>query len=273
LGACGSDDGTASSDTTVSDVTTTSTVDTTTTTTSGTKAIRDLVDIGGGRRLFLMCQGTGSPTILLESGDESGSEEWGRVFVDLSKETRTCAYDRVGTGRSSEATGCRGMDDLQGDLDALLDAAAIEGPYVLVGASGGGFLMAERAARHPEQVAGLVFVEVPKAITIVPPEIVDLIKCDHPANVEHRDYYAVEHAAWDDRARIGDFPMTIISNDYGPDGGEGDEATNVVDQQGWLVLSPQAKQVVVTGGHDVTSNDPDLVLQEILSVLEAARTG
>ncbi len=64
--------------------------------------------------------------------------------------------------------------------------------------------------------------------------------------------------------------MTIISNDYGPSSPPGDEATNVPDQRGWLVLSPNWKQVVVTSGHSVAENEPDLVVEEIL-VLDAAR--
>ena len=70
-----------------------------------------------------------------------------------------------------------------------------------------------------------------------------LLPCDAPTNVERRDYVAVEHAVWDDKHEIGDIPVTIISNDPGPDA-EGDEATNGEDQKGWLVLSPQATQVV-----------------------------
>ena len=78
---------------------------------------------------------------------------------------------------------------------------------------------------------------------------------------------------WDTREQIGDFPMTIISNDYGPNPPPGDEATNVPDQRGWLVLSPNSKQVVVTSGHDVPFNEPDLVVEEIIAVLDAARAG
>ena len=211
--------------------------------------------------------------ILLEAGDESGVEEWQPVFASLAAETRTCAYDRAGIGRSVEAAGCRGVDELLGDLEALLAAADLAGPYLLVGASGGGYLMAGFAARHPDDVAGLVLVETPKAITIssLPPEVRDAISCDSPANVEHRDYIAVEHDVWDARAEIGDFPMTIISNDYGPDAPPGDEQTNAADQQGWLVLSPNSQQVVVTSGHDVVWSESALVTEEILAVLAVAR--
>ena len=77
---------------------------------------------------------------------------------------------------------------------------------------------------------------------------------------------------WDNRAPLGAFPMTIISNDRGANAPPGDEATNVEDQLGWLVLTPNSKQVVVTSGHDVPNNEPDLVVSEILTVLDAARS-
>ncbi len=234
--------------------------------------VAQLFDIGDGRTLYLECSGEGSPLILLEAGDESGVEEWRPVFESLAAETRTCAYDRAGIGRSTQAAGCRGVDELLGDLEALLSVAGLAGPYVLVGASGGGYLMAGLAARHPADVAGLVLVETPKAITVstLPTEVVDQIACDSPTNIERRDYIAVEHDVWDARAEIGEFPMTIISNDYGPDAPPGDEQTNVADQQDWLVLSPNSKQVIVTSGHDVVWNESELVIDEIIAVLAAA---
>ena len=192
----------------------------------------------------------------------------------LIRETRTCNYDRAGLGASSAATGCRQLDDLVNDLDALLAAAAVDGPYVLVGESGGGFIMAGFAARHPEQIAGMVLVETPKALTAeFYPDVIPQIKCDAPNNVERRDYLAVEHAAWDNRAEIGGFPLTVMSNDYGDlmDTNK-DEATNVEDQRGWFDLtSAEPKQVVVTTGHNIAYNQPDLVIREILAVLAAAR--
>jgi hypothetical protein len=63
------------------------------------------------------------------------------------------------------------------------------------------------------------------------------IACDSPTNIERRDYIGVEHEVWDARAEIGEFPMTIVSNDYGANAAPGDEQTNVTDQQTWLVLS------------------------------------
>ncbi|RYP80786.1 alpha/beta hydrolase [Nocardioides guangzhouensis] len=229
------------------------------------------VAIGGGRQLYLRCLGAGSPTVLFEAGDESDSNSWSQVQNEIATNTRTCAYDRAGTGSSDPATGCRKLTDILDDLEALLGAADVEPPYVLVGESGGGFLMAGFAARRPHDVSGLVLLETPKAITIMPPGLKEEISCANPENVEHRDYYAVEHAAWDNRKRLGDFPVRIVSNDYGTAAPEGDEQTNVKDQRGWLELSPDSKQVVVTSGHEVAYNEYPLAIRLIREVLAEAR--
>jgi pimeloyl-ACP methyl ester carboxylesterase len=124
--------------------------------TTQSDSIAGRLEIGDGRSLFMKCEGTGSPTILLEAGDNSDYRQWDLVRPRLSEATRTCAYDRSGLGHSDDASGCRGLDDLLGDLESLLQTADIEGPYILVGTSGGGFIMAGFGARHPEEVAGLL---------------------------------------------------------------------------------------------------------------------
>ncbi len=232
------------------------------------------VDIGGGRQLNYICEGTGSPTVLFEAGDESGIEDWADVMPGVSNRTRTCAYDRSGTGSSDAAEGCRTMKDFRADLEALLRAARIEAPYVLVGASGGGFLTAGFAYAHPADVVGMVFVETPPAIDVAqaPDDLIEALKCDAVTNVERRDYVSVEHEAWDHRRTIGDIPIIVISAEYGADAAP-EEKDNVAQQRGWFELSPNAKQVVVTTGHDVTTNEPDLVIARIISVLEAIRVG
>ncbi len=236
--------------------------------------VSGLFDIGGGRHLYAECDGTGSPTILLEAGDEDGAAAWEAVYPELVAQTRTCRYDRLSNGGSDPAGGCRRAEDLRHDTEALLGALKLSGPFLLVGHSGGGFLMANYAYAHTDQVAGLVLVETPHAI--IParesPELITALACDAATNIEHRDYVQVENYAWSHRHRLGRIPMTVISNDYGS-GGEGEEQQhNVAEQRGWLVLSPLARQVVVTSGHDVPQNEPELVVHEILEALDATRT-
>ncbi len=73
--------------------------------------------------------------------------------------------------------------------------------------------------------------------------------------------------------------MTVISNEYSADEVAAAEfpeertgmRKNVQGQRGWLVLSPLAEQLVVHTGHAVEEEDPDLVLDAIRDVVEAAR--
>ena len=236
--------------------------------------VAGMFDVGGGRELFMECTGSGTPTVIFESGDADDGRAWGRVVPGLVDLTRVCTYDRLGTGRSDAASGCRTMDDIRGDLEALLVAAQVEPPYVLVGTSGGGYLVAGYALAHPKDVAGLVIVDTFPAIELsnYPPELAYEIGCDNPSNQEHRDYAAVEHEAWDNRTKVGDIPVSVISNDYTGYAENVDEENSIEGQQGWFALSPdQSKQVVVTSGHNVPGNEPGVIIDEVVRVVEVAR--
>jgi pimeloyl-ACP methyl ester carboxylesterase len=157
-----------------------------------------MVKIGGGRKVYAECAGSGSPTIVLESGDESDHYQWSQVAPGLAERTRTCSYDRLGNGASDEPTGCRQLKDLRSDLEAMLRAVGEDGPYVLVETSGGGYLMAGFAYAHPADVKGMVFAETPHAIIAkeAPKELLEELKCDSPTNRERRDYVkVVRHGA------------------------------------------------------------------------------
>jgi pimeloyl-ACP methyl ester carboxylesterase len=120
-------------------------------------ALGQLVDIGG-RRLHILCAGTGQPTVVLEAGASSFAIDWTLVQRDVARGTRACAYDRAGMGWSDPpAPGARAstVDDLR----KLLVAAGERPPFVLVGASRGGLFARAYQADHPADVAGLVLVD------------------------------------------------------------------------------------------------------------------
>lgn len=112
-----------------------------------------------GRTLNLWCAGSGSPTVLLEGGWSADSRGWSRVIGPLAQASRVCAIDRAGAGRSSPGPLPRDGMAIARDLDEALRAAAIPGPYVLVGHSAGGLYIRHFAMRRPEDVAGFVFVD------------------------------------------------------------------------------------------------------------------
>jgi alpha-beta hydrolase superfamily lysophospholipase len=242
-------------------------------------ALDRVVNIEGDRGLYVRCTGTGSPTVVMEGGDDDTSDAYAFAEPAVSKVTRACVYDRANLGRSDPAPGPRGLAELAGDLEALLRAAEIPGPHVLVGTSGGGYITAGYAYANPEQVAGMVFVDVAAPFRDPPRQIVEDTDPDNPANIEKRDFLQVEKDAWNGRRRIGDIPVTIITDE--PSAMTIDEAPsaserralrhNVADQKGWLVLSPRAKQIIVQTGHAVEEANPDLVIDAILDVVNQAR--
>jgi pimeloyl-ACP methyl ester carboxylesterase len=116
-------------------------------------------DVGGGRRMYLECQGSGTPTVVLEAGWGGSSADWAGVLPELARITRTCAYDRAGLGASDPIPGIHDAGDEVADLERLLVRAGIESPYVLVGHSYGGLVARVFAAAHPDRTGGMVLVD------------------------------------------------------------------------------------------------------------------
>ncbi len=155
------------------------------------KDFKGLVDIGGGRKIYMECQGKGRPTVVFVSGVRDRAETWSTtqkpseqaVLPAIAQTNRVCAYDRPGT---LVATG-DGPEDFEtsrsdpvdqpttlqygvDDLHALLKASGERGPYVLVGHSMGGAISRLYASEYPQEVSGLVLIDyaaydVRKALT------------------------------------------------------------------------------------------------------------
>lgn len=134
-----------------------------------------LVDIGGGRKMYMECNGTGSPTVVLVSGLGNAADVWSAtsdlegerqsVFAEVATFTRVCAYDRpststaTGPSRSTPVSQPTSAKVAAADLDAMLTASGEPGPYLLVGHSYGGPIIRLYASAHPTDVAGLVLVD------------------------------------------------------------------------------------------------------------------
>ena len=105
-----------------------------------------LVDIGS-RRLHLMTAGKGSPAVVVIPALADNVLQWLPIVEDCADETLTCVYDRAEVGWSDPPPhGRRTFDLAAADLQALLSAAGIPPPYVLVGHSIGGVVARRREA-------------------------------------------------------------------------------------------------------------------------------
>ena len=146
----------------------------------GNKDFAGLVEIGGGRDMYLECHGKGSPTVVFVSGAGDRAETWSTtkdpsekaVLPAIAETNRVCAYDRPGTvlavgdgaedfetSRSDPVPQPTTLQDGAPDLSALISASGERGPYVVVGHSMGGAIARLYASDYPREVSGLVLVD------------------------------------------------------------------------------------------------------------------
>jgi pimeloyl-ACP methyl ester carboxylesterase len=120
---------------------------------------KHLVDVGGGRRMNIVCMGHGSPTVVFEYGLGGHMLNWQRVQAPVSALTTACFTDRAGYGFSDPSPRPMTAQNVTDDLTRLLDKAGVRKPVVLVGHSLGGLYATLYADRFPSEVAGLVLID------------------------------------------------------------------------------------------------------------------
>ncbi len=252
----------------------------------GTPVDDGLIDIGG-RSLHLHCAGRGTPTVLMEAGHGVDGGTWLRVQTDIAKQTRACAYDRVGLGFSDKPGKPRAVADVLQDLRALLATARITGPYVLVGHSIGALYVRLYAAAHPDEVAGMVLVdgstedEDLREWSLLPPELLKML--DDPADPEAIRLDAVRAAMSQLRGAnrsIGDKPLVVLTAglqepypDVSPELSArlariGQEMQAELPRR---ISSNSAQIVAAKSHHFIQIENPTLVVASVRQVVDAAR--
>ena len=131
-----------------------------------------LIDVGG-RTMHIHCTGDGSPTVILDSGLGDSYLSWKKVQPEIAKFTHVCSYDRAGLGFSDPSSEPRTSKVIAEELHALLQAASVPPPYVIVGHSMGGYDVRVYASVYRNDIVGMVLVDAshPDQENRVPPEL------------------------------------------------------------------------------------------------------
>ena len=134
-----------------------------------------LLDVGG-RKMHIQCTGDGSPTVILDSGLGDSYLSWHKVQPEIAKFSRVCSYDRAGLGFSDPSSEPRTSKAIAEELHALLQAANISPPYVIVGHSMGGYNVRVYASMYRRDIVGMVLVDAshPDQENRFPPELKNL---------------------------------------------------------------------------------------------------
>jgi pimeloyl-ACP methyl ester carboxylesterase len=261
------------------------------------------VGIGDGRTMYLECYGHGAPTVVLDSGLRNGAGIWAERQADtpagptvlpaLARVTRVCAYDRPGViesfqpfvlGRSSPVPMPRTAAGAAADQEAMLRAAHVPGPYVLVSHSTGGLIDRLFAAAHPRQVAGLVLVD---ALGEGIEAKLDRAQMDAWEALNNGPVEGLDHELESYRFResfdqvraataahpLGDTPLSVISHGlpFGLPAGLPGGLTDAAFERAWTYaqgrladLTPDAVHVVAHhSSHYVMWTQPRLVIDQV----------
>jgi pimeloyl-ACP methyl ester carboxylesterase len=102
----------------------------------------------------------GAPVVVFEAGFMyDGISAWSALIGQVADFAPVIAYDRAGIGGSEADGEVPTPDHVVANLHAVLEALDAPPPYVLVGHSLGGPFIRMYAARYPDEVAGLVYVD------------------------------------------------------------------------------------------------------------------
>jgi pimeloyl-ACP methyl ester carboxylesterase len=267
------------------------------------------VEIAGGRQLYLECHGSGSPTVIFEAGLRSRGDIWTGstegvgtgVLPRVTPFTRACIYDRPGTiasfpyvSRSDPVPMPRSTGEVVADLHALLSAAGIPGPYVMVGSSTGGLIVRQYAGLYPTEVSGLVLVDaISEAMEglMTPGQFAryNAYYLQSPSedarrykDLESIDFYRSFAEIKPLRRMPRRLPVIVLSAEWGFAAPQGvwrrfSALVNRTWKRSQLYLAslhPMTKRVIASGsGHQIHVNRPALVARFVLRMVARARGG
>jgi pimeloyl-ACP methyl ester carboxylesterase len=236
----------------------------------------------GGHKLHLRCEGKGSPgspTVVYLHGLGGDGSDVGSINTPLASQVRVCTYDRVNVGKSDRVAGRHTGADSVRDLHALLGAAGVPGPYLLVGFSFGGLLAIMYAGTYPDQVMGMVSLDgsLPtddEVDRLIPAAERAQVMAEQERNQESVDFYRTVDEAKALVAKVPDVPVTYMAArpvELPPNWPvERMQAFIRTKQVQFTKTLPKGRLVEVQSSHDIDVDKPELVIQEVQRILEMA---
>jgi pimeloyl-ACP methyl ester carboxylesterase len=239
-----------------------------------------------GHGMFIECKGSGSPTVILDSGlGVDSTSTWAAVRPKVAGFTRVCIYDRAGMAPSEPGPEPRTISTMTSELHTLLAKAHVEPPYVLAGASLGGMNAQLFAATHPDEVKGVVLVDSlhPDLDRRIEPLLgrraARIRRAQLARNAEGVTYAHLLTSDDELRAARDRFPpVPLIALKHGISFDPGGEPVPAIErlwgelQRDNAALSPKGRVVVAAKSHHrIAEDEPGVVVDAIREVVRQAR--
>ncbi|XP_062321124.1 uncharacterized protein si:dkey-122a22.2 [Osmerus eperlanus] len=129
-----------------------------------------LVDVGLGQTMHMMCKGQGQPVVLLDAPTGMSSDVWHYIQESIAPLTKVCTYDRVGLGFSrrflqnetmgtEKVWGVSTSGRMVDDLHRLIKTTDTATPLIMVGSELGALNARFYSHIHDAQVSDLVLID------------------------------------------------------------------------------------------------------------------
>ena len=232
----------------------------------------------GGRSLHLECRGSGDgPTILYLHGYGGLGAHGSHLFDGYADTHRVCVYDRANMGLSDPSDGTQAGADIAGDLTALMAAAEVPPPYLLVAQSHGGVIAELYAGAQPDDVAGIVFIDaslhsdadLDRYFASIGEMDLEAFQAEYNSEVE-LTLWTIHDEARAAIEHIPDIPMTYLMAVRAGEPPEPQETRSIWDAglAELFARSSNATLVEVDGPHDLP---PPTVHEAVNDMLELLR--
>ncbi len=204
---------------------------------------------------------------MFEAGLGSSSGTWSSAIADLGPGIRTCRYDRAGIGASDRRPSRApvSVGSMADELDRLLDAASIPGPYVVVAHSYGAMIATVFTDAHREETVGLVLVD-PSTVRLFEG---DWVANDRPwidgSSLVDKATSQVELTAVDS---LDPLPLVVLTQ--GQIGGDFKTAWTRFHEELAGLSTNSMRMIARDSGHMIQEVEPDLVAAAVRAVLDAA---
>jgi pimeloyl-ACP methyl ester carboxylesterase len=232
------------------------------------------------RTVSYSSEGEGTPVVVLEAGMGVSMSTWAPIFENPGEITKVYAYNRPGYGHSSIEEAPSSARILAEQLHQNLEATDHNPPYLLAGHSAGGLYVNMFARMYPEEVAGVLLIDSSHPLQF------EYFKNDQPllysafvtTTALGKTSYEASilenvHAEFDQAAAFPNVPLVVLTA----------EKSSLLEtpamRKQWLEfqadlagMSTGAKHQVVEGsGHFIHRDKPQVVIDEITSLVNASR--